>query len=503
MRGFFAVLAGSCAFMAAMAQPPSVSTEQFRPAFHFSPAKNWINDPNGLVYDGTEYHLFFQYNPFGDQWGHMSWGHAVSKDLTRWQELAVALPEAGGDMMFSGTAVLDSRNTSGFGQPGAPPLVAIYTAHRTGLQTQNIAYSTDRGRSWTRYSGNPVIDLHQAEFRDPMVFWHEPSQRWVMVVSLAKAHKVYFYVSRDLKSWSKTGEFGPAGPREVPNWECPSFFELPVANAAGQSRWVLVLGVGDGAPVGGSATQYFIGKFDGEKFLNENPPDTTLWVDHGADFYAGQTWSGIPPADGRRILLGWMNNWKYADKLPTNPWRGQMSYPRSLQLRQTEDGIRLMQIPVREIESLRGGHFQLKDTPVAKANVIAGRRKWSDTLEIVADLQINQSPDVGIELRQGAAHGTRVGYDARKGVLYIDRTRSGSTAIHPEFAARHEAPLKLEGGVLKLHILLDRCSVEVFANGGRAAITDLIFPDRGDRGLSLYDMGSQASVVSLDTWSLL
>jgi len=186
----------------AVAQPQSNPVD-YRPRFHFSSAKNWINDPSGLVYDGSEYHLFYQYNPFGDQWGHMSWGHSVSKDLTRWQQLPVALPEENGIMIFTGSAVIDSRNTSGFGGSSGVPMVAVYTGNSKGSQTQNIAYSSDRGRTWAKFAGNPVIDIHEAEFRDPMVFWHQSSQRWIMTVSLAKAHKVRFYASTDLKNWSQ------------------------------------------------------------------------------------------------------------------------------------------------------------------------------------------------------------------------------------------------------------------------------------------------------------
>ena len=499
MKPLLAVLAG--AMVTAVAQPQSNPVD-YRPRFHFSSAKNWINDPSGLVYDGSEYHLFYQYNPFGDQWGHISWGHSVSKDLTRWQQLPVALPEENGIMIFTGSAVIDSRNTSGFGGSSGVPMVAVYTGNSKGSQTQNIAYSSDRGRTWAKFAGNPVIDIHEAEFRDPMVFWHQSSQRWIMTVSLAKAHRVRFYASTDLKNWSRLSDFGPAGLQNVPNWECPNLFELPVAGSHGQSRWVLVVGVGDGAVSGGSGTQYFVGTFDGTKFVNENSPDKILWMDRGADFYAAQSWSNVPPTDGRRILVAWMNNWKYAANLPTGSWHGQMSCPRTAELKQTPDGIRLVQNPVREIESRRGVHFQVRNTSMVKLNAVLGRREWSDAIEIVAELQANGSQDVGIELRKGPSHGTRVGYDARKSVVYIDRTRSGALTIHPDFAARHEAPVKVDGGVVKLSILLDRCSVEVFADGGRATLTDLIFPDKGDSGLSLYDMGSRASVASLDAWNL-
>ena len=241
LRAWFLITACICAVSSCSSICVSVAAnaqEQpnpalYRPAFHFSPEKNWINDPAGLVFDGSEYHLFNQYNPFGDQWGHMSWSHAVSKDLVSWQELPVALNEENGIGLFTGSAVLDAGNTCGFGRNGIAPLVAVYTGNSPGLQTQNVAYSIDHGRTWTRYAGNPVLDLHESDFRDPMVFWYEPDKHWVMVASLALKHKVLFFSSPDLKAWTKVGEFGPAGANAAPNWECPNLFELPVVNVKG------------------------------------------------------------------------------------------------------------------------------------------------------------------------------------------------------------------------------------------------------------------------------
>jgi fructan beta-fructosidase len=485
----------------AAGQNANPATDQYRPLFHFSPAQNWTNDPNGLVFDGREYHLFFQYNPFGDHWGHMSWGHAVSKDLMAWEELPVALKEENGIMMFSGSAVVDSANSSGFGVNGEAPLVAIYTGHTPTLQTQNIAYSTDHGRTWTKYAKNPVIDIGEADFRDPMVFWPEPTRQWVMVISLAKQYKVRFYSSADLKNWKLLSEFGPAGATGVPNWECPNIFELPVANAEGTRKWVLLLGSAKGGPAGGSATQYFVGEFDGTKFVTDNPADKTLWVDYGADFYAAQTWSGIPASDGRRIVLAWMSNWDYADQVPTSPWRGQMTLPRTLGLLRTKDGVRLTQAPVREIESMRGEHIQLHNARMADAEALLSHGNWPTTLEIVAKLKVPRTGDVGFTLRQGPAHGTRVGYDAKRRAVYLDRTHSGKV-VTPQFAARHEEPVEIRNDILELHIVLDQSSVELFANDGLAAITDLIFPDPSDLGLATYYDGEAPQIISLDVWKL-
>ena len=488
--------------ISAFAGPQSNSSDLYRPAFHFSPEKNWINDPKGLVFEASEYHLFYQYNPFGDLWGHMSWGHAVSKDLVTWQQLPVALTEENGIMIFSGSAVVDSDNTGGFGKNRGAPLVAIYTGNSPHRQTQNVAYSTDHGRTWTQYAGNPVIDIHSAEFRDPMVFWHSPSHHWVMAVSLAKEHKVRFYSSPDLKTWRQLSDFGPVGAVEIPNWECPSIFPLPVANASGRQKWVLEVGVGGGGPSGGSATQYFVGEFDGTKFVNDNLPEKTLWIDYGADFYAAQTWSNVPPSDGRRIMIAWMNNWRYADKLPTRPWRGQMTFPRTMGLLQTKDGFRLTQVPVQAIESIRDEHIQLRNTRWAEAEALLARRAWPDTVEIVAELKLQGTQDVGFDLRKGPSHETRVGYNAKRRAMYIDRTRSGDSVVSSEFPAKHEGPVEIRDGIVKLHILLDRCSVELFGNDGQVAITDLIFPRQSDKGLGIYTEGTPPLVISLDIWSL-
>ena len=285
----------------------------------------------------------------------MSWGHAVSPDLLHWKHLPVALREEDGIMIFSGSVVVDPENTSGLcGRPraGTSCLVAIYTGHGLGKQTQNLAFSTDRGRTWTKYAGNPVLDLGLKDFRDPKVFWHEPTRRWVMVTVLADQHKVRFFGSPDLKRWEALSDFGPAGATGGV-WECPDLFPLAVEGAAGESRWVLDVDINPGGPAGGSGGQYFVGHFDGRTFVNDNPPDTTLWVDYGKDFYATLSFSGIPARDGRRIWMGWMSNWLYANVEPTAPWRGVQSVPRVLSLTRRPEGIRLAQAPVAELRALR------------------------------------------------------------------------------------------------------------------------------------------------------
>lgn len=492
-------LNSSASVASAQEQP---NAKLYRPAFHFSPEKNWINDPTGLVFDGSEFHLFNQYNPFGDQWGHMSWSHSVSKDLISWQDLPIALKEENGVSIFTGSTVIDSANTSGFGQNGVAPLVAIYTGNSKELQTQNLAYSIDHGRTWTKYSGNPILDLHESDFRDPMVFWHEPTKRWVMVVSLARKHKLLLFSSKDLKAWTELSEFGPAGANGAPNWECPNLFELPVSNVHGLNKWILMIGIGANGPAGGSATQYFVGEFDGTKFVNDNPSNQTLWVDYGSDFYAAQTWTNPGQDDRRRVAIAWMDNWKYAHQLPTSPWRGQTTLPRILSLAKTEDGIRLMQTPAKQLTALRGEHFQLGNSTWRDVERLLSREEWTETLEIEAVLDCRNAQEFGFVLRGGASYGTRVGYDPIWSRVYIDRRHSGDVIVEPTFGAKHESPIRVDDGRIEMRIFLDRSSVEVFANNGLVSITDLIYPRERDRSFGVYASGRPPSVISFDVWKI-
>ena len=465
--------------------------EPYRPRFHFSPDRNWTNDPNGTVFYRGEYHLFYQYNPFGDTWGHMSWGHAVSRDLIRWEHLPVALAEENGIMIFSGSAVVDEHNSSGFcSKPGGSCLVAIYTGHTQTRQTQNLAYSNDRGRTWTKYASNPVIDPGMKDFRDPKVFWHDPSKRWVMVVALPRDHKVRFYASPDLKQWTALSDFGPAGATGG-QWECPDIFPLAIAGER-ETRWVLSVNLNPGAPQGGSGNQYFAGQFDGATFVNDNPAGVELWADYGKDFYASTSFSGIPARDGRRIWLAWFSNWQYARLEPTSPFRGIQTVPRELALKRTAQGLRLQQLPVRELNRLRRRVVALRDVNVAEANrALAGFHGKSYEVEVdaAADLLV----------RAGANEQTRVGIDREKKSVFIDRGRSGQTGFHPAFSGAHRAPI--DGMDSPLRVLVDASSVEVFADAGVASISDRIFPSEGSDGLRLAGP-DQARVRLLRVWRL-
>lgn len=502
-------LLAALAFLSAASSTHAAESyrEPWRPQFHFTPATNWMNDPNGMVFYEGEYHLFYQFNPFGDKWGHMSWGHAVSKDLVRWEHLPIALYEENDIMVFSGSAVVDWKNTSGFGTSGKPPLVAIYTGHYTKkpLQNQQIAYSNDRGRTWTKYSGNPVLDLGEKDFRDPKVMWDEPTKRWVMVVSLPVQRKVRFYSSPNLKDWTYLSDFGPAG-STIGIWECPDLLPLAVENKRGQQKWALIVNVGSGAPAGGSGCQYFIGEFDGKQFaLDPSFPggkDAALWADWGRDFYAAVSWSDIPKRDGRRLWLGWMSNWEYANAVPTSPWRSAMSIPRELTLRETADGLRLIQAPARELRKLRGQHYHRGGGTVGETTDWLQRiGVKGDCLEIEVEFEAVGPANFGLKVRQGKDEETVIGCDPNNNRIFLDRTRAGKADFHPKFAGSYDAPLRTRDGRVRLRIFVDSSSVEVFVNDGEAVLTALVLPASASRNVEFW-AASGAKINRIDLWKL-
>ncbi|HEX4773699.1 MAG TPA: glycoside hydrolase family 32 protein [Bryobacteraceae bacterium] len=471
--------------------------EPYRPQYHFSPRENWTNDPNGLIYFEGEYHLFFQYNPFGDEWGHMTWGHAVSPDLVHWEQLPPAIPEENGIMIFTGSTVVDARNTSGFCLNSKPCMVAIYTGHtpekggKPALQTQNVAYSNDRGRHWTKYSGNPVLDLHMADFRDPKVLWSQETAQWVMLVSLPDEHKVRIYGSKDLKHWTALNDFGPAGATSG-QWECPELFNVAVEGTK-ETRWVLKVGLNPGAIQGGSGEQYFVGRFDGKQFLNDNPPSSTLWTDYGKDCYCALTFNNLPPGQ-TPVMLGWMDNWQYAKDLPTKPWRGQMTFPRSLSLRKTDDGLRLIQQPAGEISKLydgaaatRAGNAETVSKWLAELSSKLGR-----TFVLKAEIPFATAGEAGIRV-----FGAEIGYDQKAKQLFVDRTHAGLVDFNKDFPVRVNAPLSLTGKVLRLTLLVDRNSIEVFADGGAVTSTNLVFPNPGAHDVEFFPKDGEMGQISV------
>lgn len=472
--------------------------EAFRPLFHFSPKKAWINDPNGLVYYKGEYHMFYQYHPDSTVWGPMHWGHAVSTDLIRWEELPIALYPDDLGTIFSGSAVIDWHNTAGFGKEA---MVAIFTHHKD-LQRQSLAYSTDKGRTWEKYEGNPVLEpptRATKDFRDPKVFWYGTKEDGHWVMSLAAGLSILFFTSQDLKTWESSGGFGLTHGATCGVWETPDLFEL-IVEGRNESRWVLMVGIGDCAPVGGSGQQYFVGQFDGKTFTNDNDKDLILWADHGADFYAGQSWSDVTD---RRIWIGWMNNWKYARETPTQSFRGSMSLVREVSLIETSEGIRLSQKAVQELESLRSKIKTWENELIAEGENLL-QDVSGDSLEILLEFQVDPLvTKVGLRFRVGEDSFTTLAYDLKAEKLFFDRAKSGETKFSDDYSLHHVVSLPPQpDGTIRLHVILDRSSVELFANEGSVVMTEQIFPLEGATGLELFVEGGKVHIDKLTVWTL-
>ena len=465
-----------------------------RPNYHFTPPQMWLNDPNGLVFFDGEYHLFYQYHPDSAIWGPMHWGHAVSRDLVNWQHLPIALYPDEHGMIYSGSAVVDWNNTAGFAKEA---LVAIFTYNKDYKESQNLAYSTNKGRTWTKYPGNPVIPapVPPTDYRDPKVFWHQ--DHWVMV--LAAGDKVLLFASADLKHWEQTGSFGGGYGSTESVWETPDLFRLPVQNSD-ESRWILTVSEGKGGPAGGSATQYFIGEFDGGSFQSENPKNTILWTDFGADYYAPQSWNDEP--NGRRLMIGWMNNWSYARQIPASEWRGAFNLIRELSLKRTGDGICLVQRPILELQNLRGAHQHWSEQIIQPGkNILTDMR--GSSLEMLAEFQVTEEIDAfGFRVRVGAREWTTIGYDPKEQKLFVDRTHSGIVDFHESFAGIHFARLDPLDHRIRLHIFVDNSSVEVFANDGLITFSECIFPAEESQGLELFATGGNVLLCSLDIFQL-
>ncbi len=477
--------------------------EPHRPQFHFSPPAKWMNDPNGMFYYEGEYHLFYQYYPDSTVWGPMHWGHAVSRDLVHWEHLPVALfPDSLG-YIFSGSAVVDWKNSSGLGKNGQAPLVAIYTYHnpegeragRNDFQYQGIAYSNDRGRTWTKYPGNPVIPNTDNidDFRDPKVIWDENSQQWVMV--FAAYDHVKFWGSSDLIHWSHLSDFGKTWGVHGGVWECPDLFPVQV-EGTGETKWVLLLSINPGSPNGGSGTQYFVGHFNGKAF--ELDPafapsvsgERAVWLDYGRDNYAGVTWSDIPKADGRRLFIGWMSNWDYAQAVPTAVWRSAMTLPRELTLRQTSAGYRIFLQPVRELRAIRQDTVEIQRMDVAGQLDISAQAVTSPAqMEMVLEFEYaaGLQPDFGIEISNTKGERYRVGFNAATDMYYSDRTQAGDVSFSNTFAPTvHNAPRLGTGRTVKMHLFFDAASAELFADDGATSMTDIFFPSETFNRISLY-----------------
>lgn len=448
--------------------------EDHRLQVHFSPRANWMNDPNGLVFHNGTYHLFFQYYPDSTVWGPMHWGHATSKDLVHWTEEEIALYPDSLGYIFSGSAVSDIHNTSGLGKNGKTPLVVLFTYHdpvgekagRDDFQSQGLAYSLDDGRTWTKYEKNPVLtNPGIRDFRDPKILWYEPGNKWIM--TLATRDRITFYSSPDLKRWSKESEFGETLGAHGGVWECPDLIPF---NHHGDTVWVLLVSINPGGPNGGSATQYFTGQFDGKYFT---PGSTdTMWLDYGPDNYAGVTWSNV---GDRKLFIGWMSNWQYANLVPTAPWRSAMTIPRDLGISRVGNRIMVSSLPARELEQLHEKEIVIENVNAKEFDLTARAGKLSGPVRL--KLRSGKIEDYSIVLSNQPGEQLILGYDKNANQYFIDRKGSGKTGFEIGFAQRYTAPRIAEGDSTDLELVIDNGSVEMFADGGLSVMTALFFPN--------------------------
>lgn len=459
-----------------------------------------MNDPNGLVYHNGEYHLFYQYYPDDLVWGPMHWGHAVSRDLIVWEHLPIALYPADDGWIFSGSAVIDSQNTAGF---GAGAMIAIYSLHielteDSAIQNQGIAYSLDDGRTWTKYAGNPVIEMPDLgghnEFRDPKVDWYGTPEdgHWVMI--LAVKDEVWLYTSPNLKDWELASKFGQEFGCHGGVWECCDLFEMPIENND-QSRWVMLVSVQNGAPAGGNGVQYFIGDFDGKTFTPFESHPKTRWVDYGPDFYAAVTYNHAP--NGRRILIGWMNNWPYSHDIPAEIWRGQQSVPRELFLEQTKNDYRLIQQPVAELEAFWDKIISTKSFPVD--GTCALKDFSASVAEYTITFQVDDATAVdnfGMRVRCGERQQTTIGYSQSDQAVYVDRGKMGVDVPKMAHSSLHRSKTKPVAGKLTLNVIVDHESIEVWANEGDAYLTLLNYPLVENNGFELFAKNGEVQVIS-------
>jgi fructan beta-fructosidase len=443
--------------------------EPYRPQVHFSPMANWMNDPNGLVYFEGTYHLFFQYYPDSTVWGPMHWGHAVSKDLVHWEQLAIALYPDKLGYIFSGSAVIDKHNTSGFGADGKIPMIAIYTQHdpvgeKTGsnqFQNQSIAYSLDAGKSWTKYSGNPVLKTPGLkDFRDPKVSWYDEGKKWIM--TLAAGDRILFYSSPNLKTWTKESEFGMGIGAHGGVWECPDLIRF---NVDGKKIWLLIVNINPGGIQGGSGTQYFTGDFDGHSFSCKDT--LTHWADYGPDNYAGVTFSNT---GDDKIFLGWMSNWLYGTRVPTVKWRSAMTFPRILDLKKLGGHYYTTMMPVSAIEKL-----------VTKTNTY--NHDFTETGVAVTgptriELNVSDIHSFSFIFSNQAGQILKAGYDEEKNSFFIDRTLAGNSGFASQFATIHYGPRIAQTNDSKIIMILDNSSLELFADQGLTTMTEIFFPDQ-------------------------
>lgn len=452
------VLTGCCSKMK--------TDEPFRSLYHHSPLANWMNDPNGMFYDEASqtWHLYYQYYPEGTVWGPMHWAHSTSKDLIHWEHLPIALYPDEVGMIFSGSCVIDRNNTAGFGQNA---IVAIYTS-AAETQTQSIAYSLDGGTTFTKYEGNPVLRGDIADFRDPKVFWDEQTQRWVM--TLACQQEVRFYGSDDLKSWELLSRFGATYGCHGGVWECPDLVQMG-------DKWVLLLNINPGGPFGGSATQYFVGNWNGKTFTCIDAPEETKWLDYGKDHYATVTWLNAP--DNRIVAIGWMSNWQYATLLPTVAFRSQNTIARDLSLYIDDAGAYRVRVrPSKESMAIKG-------TETKKLGEVA-----------IVELELSGSENAVITLSNDKGEKVVMSLDAHRQTFSMDRIASSDCSFSQDFAAHTTAPLFVKHDTHRITLFIDHCSIEAFGTDGEWAMTNLVFPSAPYNHLDVQ--GGKAKIYQID-----
>ena len=437
----------------------TTNCEKFRPAYHHTPLYGWMNDPNGMFYKDGVWHLYYQYNPYGSQWENMTWGHSTSKDLIHWEAQPLAIEPDWLGAIFSGSAIVDRDNTAGFGRNA---VIAMYTS-AGAAQTQSIAYSADGGTTFTKYAGNPVITFNAPDFRDPKVFWHEQAKRWIVV--LAVGQEVHFYSSKNLKEWKYESAFGREYGCHDGVWECPDMLCFG-------DKWVLLLNINPGGPFGGSATQYFVGTFDGSKFVCEDNPSETKWMDYGKDHYATVTFHNAP--EGRIVALPWMSNWQYANQVPTRQFRSANGLPRDLGLKTIGTETYLTSTPSKETLTMRGPKI----------------KKPTETCEIVVDVKGSAI----IELSNAKGEQVVMNYDAQKQTFSMDRTKSGDVSFSEAFPCVTTAPTY--GNIRQLRLFIDRCSIEAFDAEGKMVMTNLVFPSEPYNMIKVK--GGKATIYGID-----
>jgi fructan beta-fructosidase len=474
-----------------------LNKEKYRPQIHFTPEKNWVNDPNGMVFYKGTYHLFFQHSPDATVWSNMSWGHATSKDLVHWDRKPIAIYPDSLGFIFSGSAVVDKNNTSGLGKNGIIPLVAMYTSHdmvkekegAIDVETQSLAYSLDEGKTWVKYANNPVLkNPGIRDFRDPKIIWHASSKKWI--ASIAAQDKISFYTSSNLLNWVKLSDFGKTEGAHGGVWECPDLFPIEFNN---KTYWVLLVNLNPGGPNGGSATQYFVGEFDGKVFKSNSK--LTKWADYGPDEYAGVTWSNT---EKRRILIGWMSNWQYANVVPTEKFRNAFTLPRELGLAKIGDEFYLKSMPVKEIKSIEKVSINKHDISVNESIDLSnfiGKINVPSKFDFTFTNQNNYSIEFSNTLNEKVI----IGYNNEKNSFFLDRRQSGRVDFEKDFARINFAPRLSNQKVINLTIYLDKSSFEIFADNGLSILTSVVFPN--ENYTSIKFLSSKNAVIKKFTYT--